>query len=74
MSTKVRVPKDVVQQLETIRSEGRVNMFDFDAVQAIAREYGFYNAVAWMDDHMAEWERLVRHGFEIIDDVPRRRQ
>jgi len=42
---RVKVPKKVIEGIETVRNTGRTNMLDFNAVQVIANELELYETV-----------------------------
>lgn len=46
----VKVPRNIYEQLEDVRSSGEVNMMDASGVQAVAYDRGHYNLVNWLDD------------------------
>lgn len=64
MAGKVRVPAEVLEQLEVIRESGLTNMFDFNTVQRLAYEQDFYELVNWMEENKDQYATLIMYGSE----------
>ena len=62
----VKVSKKVLEQLETIRSGGTHNMFDYHGVMREAYDNGFYELVTWMVDNKKDYIRGIFQGFEEV--------
>lgn len=60
----VRVPEEVYEGLERVRSEGRTNMLDRPAVQRLAHENEDYAAVLWVEENPELYARGIFSGFE----------
>ena len=56
--------KTIRQQLETIRLEGKTNMFAVNEVQRLAFENGFYELVCFIDEHRKEYVNFILCGKE----------
>ena len=56
MNEKIR------EQLMLVRSSGRTNMFDTNAVQRIAFENGFYELVNFMEENKAAYVHFIMTG------------
>jgi len=62
----VKVSKKVLEQLETIRSGGTHNMFDYHGVMREAYDNGLYELVTWMVDNKKDYIRGIFQGFEEV--------
>ena len=62
----VKVSKKVLEQLETIRSGGTHNMFDYHGVMREAYDSGFHELVAWMVDNKEDYGKGIFQGFEEV--------
>ena len=56
MNEKIR------EQLMLVRSSGRTNMFDTNAVQRIAFENGFYELVNFIEEDKAAYVHFIMTG------------
>ena len=56
MNEKIR------EQLMLVRSSGRINMFDTNAVQRIAFENGFYELVNFIEENKATYVHFIMTG------------
>ena len=56
MNEKIR------EQLMLVRSSGRTNMFDTNAVQRIAFENGFYELVNFIEENKAVYVHFIMTG------------
>ena len=50
MAKKVKIPAEVFKGIIAVRATGRTNMFDANAVAAIALELGYFDAAYWLTD------------------------
>lgn len=66
---KVKVPHKVMHSIKAIRETGRTNMFDSNAVQAIANEMELYETVVWIEKHKSDWGKVI---FGHVDEVENR--
>lgn len=66
---RVKVPKKVIEGIETVRNTGRTNMLDFNAVQVIANELELYETVVYMEEHKREWVKVLLGLTEVTEDV-----
>lgn len=62
----VKVSRKVLEQLETIRSGGTHNMFDYHGVMREAYDNGFHELVTWMVDNKEDYGRGIFQGFEEV--------
>jgi len=60
----VKVPQEIYDGLEQIRSSCEINMFDRSGVQAIANREEMYALVTWIEDHKDEYVDGIFSGFE----------
>lgn len=59
----MNAPTKVPAQLETVRSTGEVNMFNYNAVQSLAHELDCHALVVWMEDiGMERYGEFIRTG------------
>ena len=63
----VRIPKDVLEQLEAVRREARTEMVDIPTLRYAASEGGKPALVMWIDRHAPEYGRGLLDGFEVED-------
>lgn len=54
----------VKEQILAVRATGETNMFDVNAVMAIANREGFYELVCYLLDHKREYARFILTGVE----------
>ena len=52
----------ILKQVLHIRDTGLTNMFDFNAVQQIASDNGFYELVTWMEENKTAYGNLILTG------------
>ena len=52
----------VKKQILAIRDTGRTNMFDVNMVQFLAKEYGYYELVMYLEEHRKEYVRFILTG------------
>lgn len=63
----VRVPKDVLEQLESVRRYTRTEVLDIPTLRYVASERGNSALVVWIDKHAQEYGRGVLDGFQAED-------
>ena len=63
----VRVPKDVLDELEDVRLYTRVGAPDIPLLRYLAMERGKAALVVWIDGHAQEYGRGLLDGFEAKD-------
>jgi hypothetical protein len=54
----------VFRQLMDIRTGGKSNMFDVNAVQRLAYDAGYYELVMYIEEHQKEYVRFIMTGKE----------
>ena len=52
----------VKEQILAIRDTGLTNMFDLPMVQCLAYDRGFYELVAYLEDHRKEYVHFILTG------------
>ena len=62
MSGKVKIDRTALEQLLAIRDSGETNMFAFNTVQRIAYDNDYFELVNWMEEHRAEYGKLIIYG------------
>jgi hypothetical protein len=60
----VRVPKDVLNDLESVRRYVRTDALDIPTLRYVAMETGKPALVLWIDRHAGEYGRGLLDGFE----------
>ncbi len=63
----VRIPKDVLEELESVRLHTRTAMVDIPLLRYLAMEGGKPALVVWIDGHESEYGRGLLDGFEVED-------
>ncbi len=63
MDERIKVPAEVLEGLEAVRSSGVVNLFDRPAVQYYADQFGYPAAVVWIEENQAAFARGIFNGF-----------
>ncbi len=63
----VRIPKEVLEQLEAVRRDARTDMVDIPILRYTASETGKPALVVWIDRHESEYGRGLLDGFEAED-------
>ncbi len=63
----VRIPKDVLEELEAVRRAARTDMVDIPTLRYAASETGKPALVVWIDKHPSEYGRGLLDGFEAED-------
>ncbi len=59
----IQVPTAVLDGLESVRESGETNMQDPAKVQDIATRLGYPEVVAWLEDHLDEYQEGIFLGF-----------
>ena len=59
----VPVPKDVLEELESVRRYTRAEVLDIPTVRHVAMERGKPALVVWIDKHEQEYGRGILDGF-----------
>jgi Domain of unknown function (DUF5049) len=60
----VRIPKEVLEQLEAVRRAARTDLLDIPTLRYAASEEGKPALVVWIDRHAGEYGRGLLDGFE----------
>ena len=60
----VRIPKDVLEELEAVRRYCHTDALDIPTLRYTASETGKAALVAWVDKHAREYGRGLLDGFE----------
>ena len=63
----VRVPKDVLDELEAVRRYVRAEVLDIPTLRYVAMETGKPALVVWIDEHAGEYGRGLLDGFRAED-------
>ncbi len=63
----VRIPKKVLDELESVRHYVRTDALDIATLRYVAMETGKPALVVWIDRHTAEYGRGLLDGFEEVD-------
>ncbi len=63
----VRIPKDVLEELEAVRRSSRTDMLDIPTLRYAAMETCKQALVVWIDRHPSEYGRGLLDGFEAED-------
>ena len=63
----VRVPKEVLDELESVRRYVRTDALDLATLRYVAMETGKPALVVWIDKHAQEYARGLLDGFEEVD-------
>jgi hypothetical protein len=59
----VRIPKHVLEELESVRRCARANVLDIPTVRHVAMETAKPALVLWIDEHEQEYGRGLLDGF-----------
>jgi hypothetical protein len=59
----VRIPKNVLQELESVRRYTRIEILDIPTVRHVAMERAKPALVVWIDKHEQEYGRSLLDGF-----------
>ena len=63
----VRIPKDVLEELEAVRLHTRTAMLDIPLLRYVAMEREKPALVVWIDRHESEYGRGLLDGFQAED-------
>jgi hypothetical protein len=63
----VRIPKDVLEELESVRRYTRIEVLDIPTVRHVAMETHKPALVVWIDEHEQEYGRGLLDGFRAED-------
>jgi hypothetical protein len=63
----VRIPKDVLEELESARRYARVEVLDIPTLRSVAMETNKPALVVWIDQHAQEYGRGLLNGFRAED-------
>ena len=63
----VRIPKDVLEELEAVRLYTRTEVLDIPLLRYVAMERDKPALVVWIDGHEPEYGRGLLDGFEAED-------
>ena len=63
----VRIPKDVLEELEAVRRAARTDLLDIPTLRYVAMETEKPALVVWLDKNPSEYGRGLLDGFEAGD-------
>jgi hypothetical protein len=63
----VRIPKNVLEELESVRRYTRAEVLDIPTIRHVAMERGKPALVVWLDKHQQEYGRGLLNGFHADD-------
>jgi hypothetical protein len=63
----VRIPKDVLEELEAVRRYTRTDMLDIPTLRYVAMETGKPALVVWIGKHAQDYRRGLLDGFQAED-------
>ncbi len=63
----MRIPKEVLEELEALHRETRTDALDIPTLRYAASETGKPALVVWVDKHPQEYGRGLLDGFEAED-------
>ena len=61
--TKVRIPADVLEGLESVRLSGLTNMLDAPRVIELAFEMEYYATALWVEENRKKYAEGIFRGF-----------
>ena len=61
----VRIPKEVLEELEAVRLYTRTDMLDIPTLRYVEMERDKPALVVWIDNHESEYGRGLLYGFEV---------
>jgi hypothetical protein len=67
VSQKITIGNDIIDQIKTIRNEGRTNMFDAVTVQRLAFEHEFYELVDFIESNRKGYAKFILTGNPEVD-------
>ena len=70
MSEPVRVPRNVLEELESVRRYTRVGVLDIPTLRYVAMETHKPALVTWIDGHEGDYARGLLDGFQEEDQAP----
>ena len=70
MSEPVRVPKNVLDELESVRRYTRVEVLDIPTLRYVAMETHKPALVTWIDRHEGDYARGLLDGVQEEDQAP----
>ncbi len=63
----VRIPRDVLEELESVRRYTRAEVLDIPTIRHVAMERGKRALVVWIDKHEQEYGQGLLNGFQAED-------
>jgi hypothetical protein len=63
----VRIPKEVLEELESVHRYTRAEVLDIPTIRHVAMERGKPALVVWIDEHEHEYGRGLLDGFQVED-------
>jgi hypothetical protein len=60
---RVRIPKEVLQELQAVRRYTRAEVLDIPTIRDVAMERGKPALVVWIDNHQQEYGKGLLNGF-----------
>jgi hypothetical protein len=70
MSEPVRVPRNVLEELESVQRYTRVGVLDIPTLRYVAMETHKPALVTWIDGHEGDYARGLLDGFQEEDQAP----
>jgi rRNA-processing protein FCF1 len=64
---RVRIPKEVLEELEAVRRHTRAELLDIPTIRHVAMERGKPALVVWIDKHQQEYGQGLLNGFRAED-------
>lgn len=65
----VRIPKEVLEELESVRRYTRAEVLDIPTLRHVAMETEKPALVLWIDEHEQEYGQGLLHGFRAEDSA-----
>jgi hypothetical protein len=63
----VRIPREVLEELESVRRYTRAEVLDIPTIRHVAMERGKPALVVWIDRHEQEYAQGLLYGFQAED-------
>ena len=63
----VRIPREVLEELESVRRYTRADVLDIPTIRHVAMETAKPALVLWIDEHQREYGRGLLNGFRAED-------
>jgi hypothetical protein len=63
----VRIPREVLEELESVRRYTRTEVLDIPTIRHVAMERGKPALVLWIDEHEHEYGQGLLNGFQAED-------